>query len=923
MLLTDRNFNTSFYDPALRHSSFVFIIILILTSHNSLNLFNETVRGLSGGALANEPGFLGPVNSRTQLSFDCRKRSFSKAKGLRLAQAKNRFKIGSTYEIYFLNEIKKDLSQIFLVKRVRAFIAGNTLCGYSDKHPTQIRSYPLLEMKKLLISRINETHNGNLGKHLKSSTLLDYSYEFYKFMSSTFQLTKLLKSGVGRWNGGKILEQAKVECNTSNIRYSATLDQEDGNGLSGIHKMVQSKACPSLRRGKPWTYAPQRHTALNSIRLERANRWQINPTLQRGYVTDALNLKEYDMRVQPTPINWNEIQWRKVEGNVLKKQKDLVKLAGTLGIKHPTIQAKQALLAKTLDFRLLAVYQTSKNSGSKTPGIDNYLLSTPEQKIAMVENLKTLLTKAEKGLFKSTPVRRVMIPKANGKLRPLGIPTIQDRMLQAVINLVLEPLVEMTSDPNSYGFRKYRGTKNAVAAIRTNLQSGQESKWVLDADIKSFFDKINHNWLLSNIPLSDSQKVILKGWLKAGAVLNNTIIKTDEGTPQGGIISPTLANFTLNGLEATVRKSISSITGGKAFRKNVYKNGVRTKMLTFNVKTVRYADDFVVIAPSKRIIEMFIKPAVEAFLSERGLSLSSEKTKIFSLLSGTELHFLGYVFKYRENWSKKYSLFKDRIGKSGIALFPNKDKVKVIIKKLRLIFRLSQNLTAYELISKLNPIIRGWSNYYNMGESYHFRGYVRHALYHLVWKWAHKKHPKWGRRAIAATYFLGLHEEYQKLLKEALQDSSLLYNKWTFSAKTLANSRHSTKIGKMRALLDPTQVTKTVSARNYSIPNKYLEIHAYHEDIYLLINLMVQQNFKALGDNEGVKGKLLLRQKGLCPLCERSLYFNMEGSVMQAGNLHIDHIVPLKDGGSKTTLSNLRLLHRWCHNDSHNSPERN
>jgi len=215
---------------------------------------------------------------------------------------------------------------------------------------------------------------------------------------------------------------------------------------------------------------------------------------------------------------------------VLKKQKDLVKLAGTLGTKHPTVLAKQNMLAKTLEFRLLAVYQTSQNSGSKNPAIDNYILSTPEKKIAMVENLKTLLIQAEKGVFKTSPVKRVMIPKENGKLKTIGIPTIQDRMLQAVINLVLEPIVEMNSDPNSYGFRKYRGKKNAIAAVRINisLQSRHKSKWILDADIKSFFEKIDHNWLLSNIPLCESHKFILKGWLKAGGVLENTNIKIDE-----------------------------------------------------------------------------------------------------------------------------------------------------------------------------------------------------------------------------------------------------------------------------------------------------------------------------------------------------------------------------------------------------------
>jgi RNA-directed DNA polymerase len=210
-----------------------------------------------------------------------------------------------------------------------------------------------------------------------------------------------------------------------------------------------------------------------------------------------------------------------------------------------------------------------------------------------------------------------------------------------------------------------------------------------------------------NLPLSKAHKLIVEKWLKSGAVSDGELIDTDSGTPQGGIISPILANFTLNGLEDHVRKSISSISGGKQLRKNIYQNGVRTKLLSFNLKTVRYADDFVVLGTSKRILEQYVKPAVNKFLEERGLRLSPDKTKIFQMASGTELKFLGYVFKYRDTWSKKYSFFKDRIGNSGIALYPDKEKVKSITGKIKLIIDNSQNLTSYQLIAKLNPIIRG------------------------------------------------------------------------------------------------------------------------------------------------------------------------------------------------------------------------
>lgn len=175
------------------------------------------------------------------------------------------------------------------------------------------------------------------------------------------------------------------------------------------------------------------------------------------------------------------------------KQIKLVKLAGSMGSTHPTVKKLQQDLAKDIHFRKLAVHRTTSNKGANTPGLDNILLKYSKDKAVMVEKLKAKLILAEKGIYKCTPVKRVMIPKANGKLRPLGIPTLEDRCLQSLIKLVLEPLVELTSDKNSYGFRPLRGAKNAVGSVRTLLQSGQESKWVLDADIKSFFDEISHD----------------------------------------------------------------------------------------------------------------------------------------------------------------------------------------------------------------------------------------------------------------------------------------------------------------------------------------------------------------------------------------------------------------------------------------------
>lgn len=692
-------------------------------------------------------------------------------------------------------------------------------------------------------------------------------------------------------DGGKIIEKANASGNTEN-----------------------SETYPSTRR-KNHTTRNSYRIGLNSILLgdtsQGLNGWrQLSTGTKQDLPPSSQSADE---------LIWEKLDFNSIEEEVEEAQKTLVTLVGEKGRYSKEVTKLQIALAKTLPFRASAVHKATSNQGGRTPGYDGIVLDTPDQKGKMIKTLRDTLTTVEKHKkYQTIPVRRVMIPKANGKLRPLGIPTIKDRCLQQLLNLVLIPIVEKYSDPNSFGFRPYRGAKNAIAAVRTNIQSGREWKWILDADIKGFFDNIDHGWIMKNVPMPATHKIILEGWLKRGAIQKTgrpdpgeEFVETTAGTPQGSLISPTIANFVLEGLEDCIRQSINKVTGGKTFRKNIYKDGKRTKMLTFHLKTVRYADDFIVMANSRRIIELRVKPAITQFLKERGVSLSKEKTKIYSICSGEELNFLGYTFKYRRIWRFKHNLFKERLGKSGVALYPNKKKLAAVKAKLKGIFRSNSNLSAYELISKVNPIIRGWANYFNLGESIRYRAHLRLFLFKECWRWAHKKHPKWGKKSIATTYFLD--SQSNKIgMKTALPGT----HKWAFHGVTRDTSRYSEKdTGKERTMVDPTTVVETVAGRTFAIPKNLLHIHGFHEDIQKIIEFQTKANFKSLGKSTGLKGKLSIRQKGNCPICNKLLFKDELGNteVLNFNNLEVDHIKPISKGGPKAHLRNLRLLHRACH----------
>lgn len=373
--------------------------------------------------------------------------------------------------------------------------------------------------------------------------------------------------------------------------------------------------------------------------------------------------------------------------------------------KYGRVKSLQWLLTHSYHAKLLAVKRVSQASGSKTAGIDEETWKTPAQKMEAVKTLK------RKG-YQPLPLKRIYIPKSNGDKRPLGIPTMRDRGMQALHLLALEPVVETQADKNAYGFRPMRSTADAIEQCFSALAFKTSSTYILEGDIKSCFDKISHEWLLNNIQMD---KAILNKWLTCGYLEKQVFHRTEEGTPQGGVISPSLMNVTLSGLQQAVRKAVR----------------IKDK-----VNVISYADDFVITGISKEILEYKVKPAVIDFLKLRGLELSQQKTLITHIDDGFD--FLGInVRKYKGKFLTK----------------PSKKAVKNFLKKIREIIKSSKAVSAADLIRMLNPKIRGWTNYFRFTAAKKTFSYVGYHIVLSLWEWAKRRHPNKKVGWIKSKYF--------------------------------------------------------------------------------------------------------------------------------------------------------------------------
>jgi RNA-directed DNA polymerase len=508
------------------------------------------------------------------------------------------------------------------------------------------------------------------------------------------------------------------------------------------------------------------------------------------------------------------------------------------------VKSLQWLLTHSFSSKALAARRVTENQGKKTPGVDGTTWSTPKAKSQAMLSLK-------RHGYRPLPLKRVYIPKANGKMRPLGIPTMKDRAMQALFLLALEPVAETTADRNSYGFRPERSTADAMAQCFTSLAKGKSPQWILEGDIKGCFDNISHDWLLANIP---TDRMILKKWLKAGYMEDRQLFPTSAGTPQGGIISPVLANMVLDGLEPKLYHAVGitrRIKGKRSFLK---------------VNYVRYADDFIATGCSKELLEQEVKPLIEEFMQERGLTLSPEKTKITHIDEGFD--FLGQNVR-------KYN------GK--LLIKPSKANVATFLKRIRSTIKRMSSVKQEALIGTLNPMIRGWANYHRHVVSKATFARVDSEIWRALWRWALRRHQKKRRRWTRKRYF-----------------HSVGTCHWVFAAETekcLPDGRHLLKILQRASDVLIKRHCKIKGDANPFDPQweKYFEERKSHKMLdslrgrRKLIDLWYEQNRR-------------------CPICQ--------GLITKETGWCVHHIVRRVDGG-KDGSTNLVMVHPNCHNKIH------
>jgi RNA-directed DNA polymerase len=541
--------------------------------------------------------------------------------------------------------------------------------------------------------------------------------------------------------------------------------------------------------------------------------------------------------------DWHAINWKKAY-RMLKNLRGRIFRAAKEG-DHKKVRSLQRLMMRSYANIAISVRKvTQSNKGRSTPGIDNLTVTTAKGRAQMVEGLIKLKP------WKAKPTRRIYIRKTNGKQRPLGIPVIKDRCLQAMVVNALEPEWESRFEASSYGFRPGRGCHDAIARIFNLANPTGIKRWIIDADIKGAFDNIDHNFILDTIENFPS-KHLIQQWLKAGYMDKNVFYTTEQGTPQGGICSPLLANIALHGMEEAL---------GIGYRKGFRSTG--------ELSLVKYADDFVIFCPSRDKAIQTIA-VLKEWLKKRGLQLSEEKTRIVHITEGFD--FLG--FNIRQYPSKVKRL------KSILLIRPSKESVQKIRNKIKAIWLANKTTPVKMLVSMLNPVIRGWANYFRIGVAKKIFSDLDRWMFYRAWRHAKRKHPNKNTTWRVTKYWGQLNLDRK--------------DNWVFGDK---------KTGDYLQKFQWIKIQRHIMVKGTYSPDDPSLKEYWKKRTRVKIKELVPS-----------KQKIAKKQNFICPVCNQIL--------LNGEELHIHHILPVAEGG-KDKYRNLILLHQDCHTQIHSNAYR-